>query len=160
MAITLEKVNLRSLRGIAKIIGTVACVLGAISIALIKGTRLLNMKALTLDSIMRSTGANLYLGSLIGAVVVVAGLYAVLWGKAQELETKAEVRPNHETSLIEGFSDESSKDLKIEIKEPLLGPNLYNVEQNETTPDNLSPPLPAGDSLSSRAPPSIDLIWQ
>ncbi|KAL2319953.1 hypothetical protein Fmac_028922 [Flemingia macrophylla] len=38
----LEKVNIRSVRSIAKIIGTVVCVSGAMSIALLKGQKLLN----------------------------------------------------------------------------------------------------------------------
>ncbi|KAL6012259.1 hypothetical protein ACLOJK_002737 [Asimina triloba] len=253
-ALGLEKVNLRSMHSIAKIIGTIASVLGAIAIALIKGTKLLNMQSITLPSIIQSVGENwvlgcslllvrstswslwlilqvpmsesypdhlslstwmcflasiqsgviaiifepnleswkfhssimisccvysgtigsgvayfvqswcisrrgpvfsamfsplctvivtitacivlneeLYMGSLIGAIVVVAGLYAVLWGQAHELETQGEVRTINENSLTKSSSDEASKDLKIEIKQPLLGAKLYDSEQNGTT---------------------------
>jgi len=38
----MEKVNIRSLRTIAKIVGTLICVCGALSIALLKGPKLLN----------------------------------------------------------------------------------------------------------------------
>ncbi|KAA3490732.1 WAT1-related protein [Gossypium australe] len=42
----LEKVDIRSLRGIAKIAGTVICVAGAIFMALLRGPKLLNAQAL------------------------------------------------------------------------------------------------------------------
>jgi hypothetical protein len=38
----MEKVNIQSLRTIAKIMGTVICVSGAVSIGLLKGPKLLN----------------------------------------------------------------------------------------------------------------------
>ncbi|KAI4335488.1 hypothetical protein L6164_014128 [Bauhinia variegata] len=38
----MEKVNIRSLRSIAKIVGTVICVSGAVSMALLKGPKLMN----------------------------------------------------------------------------------------------------------------------
>jgi hypothetical protein len=40
----MEKVNIRSLRTIAKIVGTIICVSGAVCIALLKGPKLLNAK--------------------------------------------------------------------------------------------------------------------
>ncbi|XP_062079749.1 WAT1-related protein At4g28040-like [Humulus lupulus] len=60
--IGLEKVNSGSLRGIAKIVGTVICIGGAIVIALVKGPTLLN----SLHSSSSSTNApqNLQLGCL------------------------------------------------------------------------------------------------
>ncbi|XP_060973919.1 WAT1-related protein At4g30420-like [Cannabis sativa] len=39
----LEKVNIRSLRSLAKILGTIVCVSGAMSMALVKGPKLLNL---------------------------------------------------------------------------------------------------------------------
>eukprot|EP00257_Ricinus_communis_P009481 XP_002528209.2 WAT1-related protein At4g30420 [Ricinus communis] len=42
----IEKINIRSLRSIAKIVGTVLCVTGAISMALLRGTKLLNTSIL------------------------------------------------------------------------------------------------------------------
>ena len=37
-----EKVNFRNIRGLAKILGTVICVVGAVSMALIRGPKILN----------------------------------------------------------------------------------------------------------------------
>ncbi|XP_058745209.1 WAT1-related protein At4g30420-like [Vicia villosa] len=48
----MEKVNIRSLRSIAKIVGTIICVCGALSIALLKGPKLLNAENLTSKSII------------------------------------------------------------------------------------------------------------
>ncbi|KAI5423390.1 hypothetical protein KIW84_046378 [Lathyrus oleraceus] len=42
----MERVNIRSLRSIAKIVGTIICVTGAVSIALLKGPKLLNAENL------------------------------------------------------------------------------------------------------------------
>ncbi|XP_017441352.2 WAT1-related protein At4g30420-like [Vigna angularis] len=47
----MEKVNIRSWRSIAKIVGTVICVSGAVSIALLKGPKLLNVENLPSKSI-------------------------------------------------------------------------------------------------------------
>jgi len=48
----MEKVNIRSMRTIAKIVGTVICISGAISIALLKGPKLLNAENIPSKSIM------------------------------------------------------------------------------------------------------------
>ncbi|KAK7265330.1 hypothetical protein RJT34_32949 [Clitoria ternatea] len=68
----------------------------------------------------------LYIGSLIGAVGVIAGLYIVLWGKAPEFEeNKQEVpQPN-----LQG--DEISK---IDLEEPLLLDRSQHVTQNKMEP--------------------------
>ncbi|GMN62786.1 hypothetical protein TIFTF001_031866 [Ficus carica] len=47
----LEKVNIRSLRSLAKILGTVLCVGGAMSMALLKGPKLLNAEKLPGNSV-------------------------------------------------------------------------------------------------------------
>ncbi|KAF3452874.1 hypothetical protein FNV43_RR03307 [Rhamnella rubrinervis] len=60
----LEKVNPRSFRSIAKIIGTVFCVGGAISMALLKGPKLLNTELLPSKSLFGMGGENLQLGCL------------------------------------------------------------------------------------------------
>ncbi|KAG5043149.1 hypothetical protein JHK87_007064 [Glycine soja] len=52
----MEKVNIRSTRSLAKIIGTVICVSGAVSMALLKGPKLLNAEILPSKSIMASGG--------------------------------------------------------------------------------------------------------
>ncbi|XP_058745207.1 WAT1-related protein At4g30420-like [Vicia villosa] len=48
----MEKLNIRSLRTIAKILGTVICVSGAVSIALLKGPKLLNAENMPSKSII------------------------------------------------------------------------------------------------------------
>ncbi|GLT49621.1 hypothetical protein SLA2020_231670 [Shorea laevis] len=60
----LEKVNLRSLRSIAKIVGTVICVTAAISMVLLRGPKILNAEFLPFKSISGSGSEDWLLGSL------------------------------------------------------------------------------------------------
>ncbi|RDY12574.1 WAT1-related protein, partial [Mucuna pruriens] len=60
----MERVNIRSWRSLAKIIGTVICVSGAVSMALLKGPKLLNAEILASKSIMGSAPHNWLLGCL------------------------------------------------------------------------------------------------
>ncbi|BAT74025.1 hypothetical protein VIGAN_01160900 [Vigna angularis var. angularis] len=43
----------------------------------------------------------LYVGSVVGAVMIVCGLYVVLWGKAQELKKKSELVSSENTTRRE-----------------------------------------------------------
>ncbi|KDP38759.1 hypothetical protein JCGZ_04112 [Jatropha curcas] len=61
----LEKVNIRSLRSIAKILGTVLCVSGAISMALLKGPKLLNTELLPPKSFFSPGGHNWLMGCIL-----------------------------------------------------------------------------------------------
>ncbi|KAL9362675.1 hypothetical protein Peur_045460 [Populus x canadensis] len=61
----MEKVNIRSLRSNAKIIGTVISVSGAMSMALLKGPKLLNAGIVATKSSSGSSGETWLLGSLI-----------------------------------------------------------------------------------------------
>ncbi|RHN38576.1 putative EamA domain-containing protein [Medicago truncatula] len=65
----MEKFNIRSMRTIAKIVGTIICVCGAMSIALLKGPKLLNAENISSKSIMATTSTsdenNWFLGCLI-----------------------------------------------------------------------------------------------
>ncbi|KAH7674894.1 WAT1-related protein [Dioscorea alata] len=45
---------------------------------------------------------NLYSGSLVGAAAVIAGLYMVLWGKAEDYESKANVDPKDDSTEHDG----------------------------------------------------------
>ncbi|KAI3446685.1 hypothetical protein Pfo_003350 [Paulownia fortunei] len=54
----LEKVHLRSLRSMAKIIGTLTCVTGAAAMALLKGPKLLNMEFLPRNSLFLGSGGH------------------------------------------------------------------------------------------------------
>lgn len=67
----MEKVNIRSLRTMAKIMGTLICICGALSIVLLKGPKLLNAKILPSKSIMAGTDENWLLGCvfLLGSSV-------------------------------------------------------------------------------------------
>ncbi|XP_058111550.1 WAT1-related protein At4g30420-like [Magnolia sinica] len=75
----------------------------------------------------------LYVGSLVGAIAVVGGLYAVLWGKAHDIDARMEVSPRDGSVQIKASSDESTDGCKIDIKEPLLGDKLQAIDRNETT---------------------------
>uniref|UniRef100_A0A2C9UNF9 WAT1-related protein n=1 Tax=Manihot esculenta TaxID=3983 RepID=A0A2C9UNF9_MANES len=61
----LEKVNTFSLRSMAKILGTVVCVSGAISMAFLKGPKLLNTKSPPLKSFSNHGGDYWLLGCLL-----------------------------------------------------------------------------------------------
>jgi hypothetical protein len=60
----MEKVNIQSLRTVAKIVGTLICVGGAVSITLLKGPKLLNAQKLPSKSTLGSDD-NWLLGCLI-----------------------------------------------------------------------------------------------
>ncbi|KAI4335489.1 hypothetical protein L6164_014129 [Bauhinia variegata] len=60
-----EKVDLRSLRSVAKILGTVLCVGGAITMALLKGQKLLHMDLFSFKHVMGMGSENWLLGCLL-----------------------------------------------------------------------------------------------
>ncbi|CAN1228551.1 WAT1-related protein At4g30420 [Linum grandiflorum] len=171
----LEKVNVRSIRSIAKILGTIICVSGALTMALIKGPQLVlnNVSRgsedwllgcgflfasaccwsiwLILQGVVGSGIAffvqawciskrgplfsalfnplctvivtvlatflldeKIYIGSLVGAVGVIVGLYAVLWGKSKDYANKVEVEIDPKSA-----DDETRRGIS-DIEEPLL----------------------------------------
>ncbi|KAL1816171.1 hypothetical protein DCAR_0520546 [Daucus carota subsp. sativus] len=61
LIVGLEKIKIRSLRSIAKIVGTVLCVAGAIAMALLKGPKLLNAELLPNKSVLGSAVDNYWL---------------------------------------------------------------------------------------------------
>lgn len=61
---------------------------------------------------------HLYIGSMIGAVAVVVGLYVVLWGKAKDYDDG--------TRIPAVSVDEASMDHEANIKQPLLTEKLYD----------------------------------
>ncbi|KAI3444087.1 hypothetical protein Pfo_000752 [Paulownia fortunei] len=62
----LEKVHLRSMRSVAKIIGTVFCATGAVTMALLKGPRLLNIELLPRNPLLYLGGHDTwFLGCLL-----------------------------------------------------------------------------------------------
>ncbi|KAG8367669.1 hypothetical protein BUALT_Bualt16G0097000 [Buddleja alternifolia] len=66
----------------------------------------------------------LYIGSLMGALAVVIGLYIVLWGKAKDHEEIEE-----ETSQMKKQNDQFSDNIscKIDLEEPLLSEKSANL---------------------------------
>ncbi|CAN1329576.1 WAT1-related protein At4g30420 [Linum perenne] len=187
----LEKVNLRSVRSMAKIVGTILCVTGALTMALIKGPQLFLNNGLggneedwllgccflfasaccwsiwlILQGVVGSGIAffvqawcisqrgplfsalfnplctvivtvlasflldeKIYVGSLIGAIGVVVGLYAVLWGKskdyAKKVEGEIDPKPTKDetqvrTMLIDEECLDETKSKICDIEEPLL----------------------------------------
>ncbi|WJX85839.1 hypothetical protein P8452_68233 [Trifolium repens] len=193
----MEKVNIRSLRTIAKIVGTIICVSGAVCIALLKGPKLLNAENIPSKSILglasesdenwllgclsllgcivawsiflilqvpayashpnylslsawmcfmatlQSAAVTLflepnlnawkinsvlqlgcsiyagvmeiYVGSLIGAIGVIIGLYIVLWGKAEDVvDVQEKIEPK---SMVNETEEAYSK---TDLEEPFL----------------------------------------
>ncbi|XP_076937257.1 WAT1-related protein At1g25270-like [Bidens hawaiensis] len=51
---------------------------------------------------------SLHLGSLLGAILIIFGLYAVLWGKGKEVKKVAQLCPIREPSIGTGESERSS----------------------------------------------------
>ncbi|KAK4406293.1 WAT1-related protein [Sesamum angolense] len=141
--IGLEKLHLPSARSVAKIIGTVVCVSGAVAIALLKGPKLLNGEFLPIRPAFLHGDHNqwllgcllvfgsscswslwlilqheeLYMGSFIGSLAVIMGLYIVLWGKAKDHEDVNGETGHDPTSYAEVSDNESCT---VDLKDPLL----------------------------------------
>ncbi|KAJ4709443.1 WAT1-related protein [Melia azedarach] len=67
-----EKVNIRSMRSIAKILGTVFCVSGAVSMALFKGPKLLNAEFIPVKSLLFNPGVDNW---LLGCFLLFVGAW-------------------------------------------------------------------------------------
>ncbi|KAK7350389.1 hypothetical protein VNO77_08969 [Canavalia gladiata] len=93
----MEKVNFGSLRFLAKVVGTVICVSGAVSMALLKGPKLLNAEKLPYNSILGSGNENWLLGclSLVGCCIAWA-LWLILQVPASaSLTRSSQTRKNN-----------------------------------------------------------------
>ncbi|XP_048490692.1 WAT1-related protein At4g30420 isoform X2 [Beta vulgaris subsp. vulgaris] len=199
VAMGLEQVQTKTLSSAAKILGTAFCVGGAISMALLRGPKLLNAQLeqpnslfqhllgvdntwllgclclfassccwslwLILQGILGSgvqffiqswcislTGPfyaamftplatvittvlaciflheELYVGSLLGAVAVIIGLYVVLWGKSKELKSKLDP-----ISGIGPIKIAQEKCDKIDLEQPLLIDDTNTPQKNEAS---------------------------
>ncbi|CAM8959952.1 hypothetical protein QQ045_004727 [Rhodiola kirilowii] len=80
----------------------------------------------------------LYTGSLVGALAVIAGLYIVLWGKARDyVDIKGDKDSVPETGeeavqiLIEESVENTGIDSKTDLEEPLLDHQQQNLSQCE-----------------------------
>ncbi|XP_065847901.1 protein WALLS ARE THIN 1 [Euphorbia lathyris] len=71
-------------------------------------------------------GEEFYLGGIIGAALIIVGLYLVLWGKSEEKKFAAK-----ESAAIQSISDHSNirsqPHIKSSITQPLLPPSTENV---------------------------------
>ncbi|KAF8033822.1 hypothetical protein BT93_C0167 [Corymbia citriodora subsp. variegata] len=206
-ALGMEKVNVRSLRSIAKILGTAVCVCGAIVMALLRGPKLLNAEFHLLASSIFAPEGNvwwvpmsashpdhlslsawmcfistiqctvitflleqdpaawklhsrlgiaailfaiitilaaiflheeIYTGSLAGGIGAVAGLYIVLWGKAEDLvEINEETEPKLQIDCahtVKPSVDRPSMEKLSSCKSDLSEPLLSDISADETNP--------------------------
>ncbi|KAK4374920.1 hypothetical protein RND71_005597 [Anisodus tanguticus] len=77
----LEKVQIKSLRSIAKVIGTILCVAGAVAMALIKGPKLLNSEFIPTNGLLlvlgKENSENLDSNWMLGVILLIGS--AVCW---------------------------------------------------------------------------------
>ncbi|XP_015081885.1 WAT1-related protein At4g30420-like [Solanum pennellii] len=78
----LEKVQMKSLRSIAKVIGTILCVAGAVAMALIKGPKLLNSQFIPTNGLLllilgKENSDNLDSNWMLGVILLIAS--AICW---------------------------------------------------------------------------------
>ncbi|KAK0576536.1 hypothetical protein LWI29_019206 [Acer saccharum] len=75
-------------------------------------------------------GEEFYLGGIIGAVLIIVGLYLVLWGKSEEkkfaLQEKALIQSTTQEHGITRITSSSSHN-KTSLTQPLLPPSTENV---------------------------------
>ncbi|KAL4282734.1 hypothetical protein GQ457_16G013460 [Hibiscus cannabinus] len=71
-------------------------------------------------------GEEFYLGGIIGAVLIIAGLYLVLYGKSEERKFAAQEKAAIQSSQEHGMSRAGSH-IKTSLTQPLLPPSTENV---------------------------------
>ncbi|KAK8648949.1 hypothetical protein V6N13_129691 [Hibiscus sabdariffa] len=72
-------------------------------------------------------GEEFYLGGIIGAVLIIAGLYLVLWGKSEERKFAAQEKRALESTPERGNSSRTSSHVKTSLTQPLLHHPTENV---------------------------------
>ncbi|KAJ9567124.1 hypothetical protein OSB04_003090 [Centaurea solstitialis] len=75
-------------------------------------------------------GEEFYLGGIIGAVLIITGLYLVLWGKSEERKLMLQKQPalvQAPTATDHGASRTSSHMIKSSITQPLLPQSTENL---------------------------------
>ncbi|XP_059290665.1 WAT1-related protein At4g30420 [Lycium ferocissimum] len=76
----LEKVQIKSLRSIAKVIGTILCVAGAVAMALVKGPKLLNSEFIPTNGLLlvlgKESSENLDSNWMLGVTLLVASAFS------------------------------------------------------------------------------------
>ncbi|CDP02894.1 unnamed protein product [Coffea canephora] len=77
----------------------------------------------------------LYIGSLLGAIAVIFGLYIVLWGKAKDhmINSDVEKKPEEEKINYTIVVDESTDKLscRIDLEEPLLHKQTIDLKDDQ-----------------------------
>ncbi|KAJ4702031.1 WAT1-related protein [Melia azedarach] len=71
-------------------------------------------------------GEEFYLGGIIGAVLIIVGLYLVLWGKSEEKKFAAKEKAMIQSTPDHG-SNRSTTHIKTSLTQPLLPPSTENV---------------------------------
>lgn len=72
----------------------------------------------------------LHLGSLVGAIVIIGGLYIVLWGKTKDIELELYVEQRSSRSLSKTSVHEQNSNIGTDIIEPLLAKEPSDPESN------------------------------
>ncbi|PON52006.1 Plant-drug/metabolite exporter [Parasponia andersonii] len=71
-------------------------------------------------------GEEFYLGGIIGAVLIIVGLYLVLWGKSEEKKFIAQEKAAIQSTL-EHTNNRTPAHIKTSLTQPLLPPSTENV---------------------------------
>ncbi|KAJ6998710.1 hypothetical protein NC653_014774 [Populus alba x Populus x berolinensis] len=71
-------------------------------------------------------GEEFYLGGIIGAVLIIAGLYLVLWGKSEEKKFLALEKAAIQATPEHGIS-RAQTHIKTSLTQPLLPSSTENV---------------------------------
>uniref|UniRef100_A0A2P2JN80 WAT1-related protein n=1 Tax=Rhizophora mucronata TaxID=61149 RepID=A0A2P2JN80_RHIMU len=72
-------------------------------------------------------GEEFYLGGIIGAVLIIIGLYLVLWGKNEEKKLASKEAVAIQSSAEQGNNRSQARHIKTSLTQPLLPPSTENV---------------------------------
>lgn len=64
---------------------------------------------------------------IIGAVLIVVGLYLVLWGKSEEKKFASKEKVMIQSTQDHGNNSRSASHIKTSLTQPLLPPSTENV---------------------------------
>lgn len=69
----------------------------------------------------------LFMYRIIGAVLIVVGLYLVLWGKSEEKKFASKEKVMIQSTQDHGNNSRSASHIKTSLTQPLLPPSTENV---------------------------------
>ncbi|KAI4296300.1 hypothetical protein L6164_036268 [Bauhinia variegata] len=81
-------------------------------------------------------GEKLHLGSIIGAVLIVCGLYGVLWGKGKEMKKKNQLVPAQSTNKAQSPNYSNTVEIVVDNKSSNNNNSIRNVaakDHNESS---------------------------